>query len=396
MEWLNKNSYIAGYAKSNNLITLDLPVKIAGLDLDDTLMHVVGKRYDFKFELLDKIIPDKIAELIHEGYLIIIFTNQGGMSRSKTFDLVNWKKSIDKLTGMLLSKVKPKDRHYLAIYAAKGYDSFRKPVTGLWQLMKEDLKEEFKIDKLTISNKSFYVGDASGRSKPSYYKKIFSPTSKVGDHSDTDRKFALNIGIKFMTPEQYYRDAKEEPYELSGFNPFEFELPKKVKKIKFTPREKEMIILIGYPGSGKSTYLKNVLVPAGYKVVCQDKCGSKKKCTDLTESFLEKNKNVVIDALNYDLASRKMYIDLAKEYKYKHIRCIIMDTDIEFAKHMNYTRHVYSRAKLVPEIVYNMYKKRYVDPKKKEGFDLIEYQDYIFDNSMLEDRDFYKAFYKFY
>lgn len=38
--------------------------------------------------------------------------------------------------------------------------------------------------------KSFYVGDAAGR---------------TGDHNDTDRKFAVNAGLIFYTPEQYFK-----------------------------------------------------------------------------------------------------------------------------------------------------------------------------------------------
>lgn len=37
---------------------------------------------------------------------------------------------------------------------------------------------------------SFYVGDAAGR---------------AGDHSDTDRKWAVNAKLKFMVPEEHFR-----------------------------------------------------------------------------------------------------------------------------------------------------------------------------------------------
>ena len=36
------------------------------------------------------------------------------------------------------------------------------------------------------------------------FKKKMHPTSNKGDHSDTDFKFALNIGINFLTPEEFY------------------------------------------------------------------------------------------------------------------------------------------------------------------------------------------------
>lgn len=47
---------------------------------------------------------------------------------------------------------------------------------------------------------SFYCGDAAGRPAKGKRKK---------DFSDTDRKFAINIGIKFYTPEMYFLGENE-------------------------------------------------------------------------------------------------------------------------------------------------------------------------------------------
>ncbi len=48
---------------------------------------------------------------------------------------------------------------------------------------------------------SFYVGDMTGRKNDKY---------------DTDLKFALNLQIKFMTPEEYFLDNSSEEKKLSG------------------------------------------------------------------------------------------------------------------------------------------------------------------------------------
>jgi bifunctional polynucleotide phosphatase/kinase len=55
------------------------------------------------------------------------------------------------------------------------------------------------------------VGDAAGRLAG------WKPGAPV-DFGCSDRKFALNVGIGFQTPEQFFLGAKEEPFSL-GFDP---------------------------------------------------------------------------------------------------------------------------------------------------------------------------------
>ena len=66
--------------------------------------------------------------------------------------------------------------------AATASDEYRKPALGMWNHLFP------KNSPHTYEKKSFYCGDAAGRP---------ASAGKSKDFSDSDLKFALNIGIPF-------------------------------------------------------------------------------------------------------------------------------------------------------------------------------------------------------
>jgi bifunctional polynucleotide phosphatase/kinase len=96
----------------------------------------------------------------------------------------------------------------------------------------------------------------------------------VIDHSDGDLKFALNLGLTFLTPEQYFGDGtKSHPLllPLSTFDPREYP---STSLTLFSPLVStegvEVVIFVGLPGSGKSNFYKRIFAPKGYVHVNQD------------------------------------------------------------------------------------------------------------------------------
>ncbi len=368
MDWFETNSFLRGVW--NKLDDLKDPVRIAGFDLDDTLIHrPKSNNPNLKWKLLDSDICLKILELVNDGYAIIVFSNQSGMGTGKTINPQKWRLAMYDLAKILMSKVK---KFYFAVYVAKTYDLYRKPNIGLWHQMKIDLIDEFNLDTIRISKKSFYCGDAGGRTNPSIFRKKLYPSSKKGDFSDTDRKFALNIGIEYFTPEEFYlKDPPvNEPFKLHGLNPKKYIESIQPSNYEFNPRSREMIVLVGAPGSGKTDFYKKYIESFDYVHINQDKCKTKKKCIDSTIAALEDKKSVVIDNTNPDVISRMNYTSLAKKYGYKHIRCIVLNTDIDIAMHLNNVRHVYSGGKIpkISNIVYNIYKKKFCTTTKNGTF----------------------------
>jgi KaiC/GvpD/RAD55 family RecA-like ATPase len=74
-------------------------------------------------------------------------------------------------------------------------------------------------------------------------------------------KFALNVGIEFKTPENLFF-GQIDKIEVKGFDPKTIPEAGEVvvgkgDKVDFV--EKEMVIFVGSPGSGKSTFWKNYM-----------------------------------------------------------------------------------------------------------------------------------------
>jgi len=63
---------------------------------------------------------------------------------------------------------------------------------------------------------SFFCGGEAGR--PAGFDSDGKPIEK--DHSCCDRLFAINIGLKFYTPEEYFwKESTAEVFALPAFNP---------------------------------------------------------------------------------------------------------------------------------------------------------------------------------
>ncbi|KAL3942371.1 MAG: hypothetical protein SGBAC_003437 [Bacillariaceae sp.] len=76
-----------------------------------------------------------------------------------------------------------------------------------------------------------------------------------------------------------------------------------------------MILLIGLPGSGKSTFSNLLMEAMPYKFarINQDQLGSRQKCLKAANQALDENKCIILDRCNFDAAQRSTWLDLAKK-----------------------------------------------------------------------------------
>ena len=204
-----------------------------------------------------------LEQLIKTGYTLIFVTNQLVKGTTPKSEVARMER-VERITNFMRKLSLP-----CMVFIATGDDNYRKPHTGIWEKIREMVP---KIDY------SFFVGDALGRPQ---------------DFADTDKKFAENIGIPWYSPEEIFPPTTV-----------------------ILPKGKNLVITVGAPGTGKSSYSSKYL--GNYIVISSDNYKSnKKKILAVLEEELKKGANgVVVDATNPKQEDREVYYELAPKYGY--------------------------------------------------------------------------------
>ncbi|KAG8163830.1 hypothetical protein KVR01_005748 [Diaporthe batatas] len=362
--------------------------KVAAFDLDSTLItSASGKKFtndpvDWKW--WDTAVPAKLRSIYHEGYRVVILSNQNGLSLHRqpgakgpdnTKRVAPFKQKISAVLAQLDIPT--------SVYAATAKDVFRKPRIGMWHELCDDYHLE-DVDK----DASIFVGDAGGR--------VAVPASGgkkaiAKDFSCSDRNFAYNAGIKYQTPEEFF--LGEQPREFSrDFDVSSYTASDdhgRLDGVVFEKKNaKEIVLFCGPPGAGKSTFYWRYLKPLGYERVNQDMLKSKDKCFKAAREHLEEGESVAVDNTNPDPDVRGQWVDLAKKAGVP-IRCVWFKTPLSIAEHndtvraMNKDMNPEARTAL-PKLAFNGFASRFKQPKASEGFQDIVEVDFQFRGSKEE------------
>lgn len=300
--------------------------KVAMFDMDGTQITaksgVDNGRPENEFDWIwyDKVnVPSKLKRFFKDGYRICIITNQKGISLGKLKD-----SDIKKKIEMFIEEISLP----VQVFVASADDAFRKPQPGIFHFLKEHCMKPHGIEP--DMKASFFVGDAAGRPKT---------MDRVKDFSDFDIKFAKNAGLTFYCPEEFFRNECQRDlilnFDKAEKNPFYHQNEKSQKNEQplmydanyptdteniipsFESKTNIMVILIGSPGSGKSTFCKNYL-PGFVRVNNDNFDGNSKKALQLAKNTLKDTKeNIVIDNTNKDMKTRRDYIEYALKSGYE-------------------------------------------------------------------------------
>ncbi|KAA0198277.1 Bifunctional polynucleotide phosphatase/kinase, partial [Fasciolopsis buskii] len=341
---------------------------ILALDLDNTIITTVsGKTFpkdcnDWK--LLNDKVSAKLKEYHQDGYKIVIMSNQHGIEKGH-ITVPAFQNKIENIVDKIHVPIQ--------VFVSILPDRNRKPLTGMWEQLENNENGNVKVDK----SSSIFCGDAAGRPAQGKQKK---------DFSCSDLLFSMNVGVKFLTPEQLWLNENYTgTFCLPEFNAKRLlENPDPVLPSLIKPSKPEMIILVGFPASGKSHFCRQRLAPLGYTIVSRDTIGTWQKCVQACKAAIAKGQSVVVDNTNMDAESRSRYIDVAKQANCP-VRCFIMDTSVAHARHNERFRMVTDSSHTkVSQMVFNTLKAKYQEPETKEGFSEIIKIPFVLDRSLKE------------
>jgi bifunctional polynucleotide phosphatase/kinase len=349
--------------------------KVIGFDLDSTLIITAsGNKFprdasDWKLAFNKQKMRDKLREYIGQGFKLVLFSNQRGIARGKPTP----QQFGTKLQGVFGEL--GRELVHLAFVCTGNDAASRKPGVGMWELFERQFNGGVAIDRTV----SLYVGDAAGRVDGWKF-------GMKKDFADSDRKFALNVGIGFQTPEEFFLDEKAGAFEFHGFDPKSVQesdsraiMPKLFPSGVPSPVTCEVVVFVGLPASGKSSVYRDGFKSLGYVHINRDTLKTAAKCERVLRAALQGGKPAAVDNTNPSPAARRVWVQIAQEFNVP-VRCVLMDVPKDVALHLNKVRETlpdqYQKAH-VPEMVYNKFAKDYSEPTTSEGFKEVIKLDFV-------------------
>ncbi|KPM37798.1 hypothetical protein AK830_g8760 [Neonectria ditissima] len=359
--------------------------KVAAFDLDSTLITTAsGKKHsggasDWKW--WDNGVPGRLRELYQGGYRVVILSNQGGLTLHFDANYKGPKNSIQKRVGDFKQKCSAVLSSLdlpTTVYAATASDIYRKPRTGMWK----ELCDDYDMSDVDLEN-SVFVGDAGGRTA-SLGKGTDGVVATAKDFSCSDRNFAHNAGIKYLTPEEFFLGAKSRSFirefDLAHYPPRGDAEASDEPRVFDKTNDQDIVLFCGPPGAGKSTFYWKYLKPLGYARINQDTLKTRGKCLQTAREHLGEGDSVAIaandevfaDNTNADPSTRSLWIDEANKFGVP-IRCVWFSTPLPLCEHndavraLNKSMNPESRQAL-PKMAFNGFASKYKAPQQKEGF----------------------------
>lgn len=133
---------------------------------------------------------------------------------------------------------------------------------------------------------------------------------------------------------------------------------------KMLNNKQEIVLMVGYPGSGKTTYTQNNKLwhdpNKDWVILHGDELKTESNIIKMLLKNIKLGKSIVIDATHPSIKKRKVFIDIANSFGIG-IKIIHIQTSFEESLKRNDQRTI-----KVPKIVFYMYRKKFEKPTKNE------------------------------
>jgi bifunctional polynucleotide phosphatase/kinase len=290
--------------------------KIAVFDVDWTIIKPLSdgtfpKSVD-DWQWFRNSVPETIRMYHDQGYKIILWTNQSKVWKVDMIDAVIHKLDIE-----------------IDVVICTNKDDYKPNVDYFW------CNVNTKTGSINLDfEESFMCGDALGRD---------------GDHSSCDLDGANLLNIDCYSPEDIF---PENPSDELILEPTE---------------HKEIIIMSGYPGAGKTTLASGM---KGYRTLSLDNIKTIPKLLKAALLQIEYS-SIIFDATNMTVAKRKVYVDFANRC-HLPVRCVWINMSAQKSIDRNIIR-ASNAGRRVPNVAIYKLRKTAEDPTENEGFKLIRF-----------------------
>eukprot|EP00668_Euglena_longa_P001448 GGOE01001714.1.p1 GENE.GGOE01001714.1~~GGOE01001714.1.p1 ORF type:complete len:390 (-),score=75.53 GGOE01001714.1:165-1262(-) len=322
--------------------------KIASFDLLHCLIvpEAASEGWKYTFDPA----AERLARLNEQGYQVVVFTSISDLQKRR-----------GGLPEDNLRFVELFVRHHAfpIIAVVSGTLAHDRPSAAAFQIFREKMNAAVPPDGALSFHTALRLSDTG------------APLSTEGDEI-----FAKAAGVAFERMDVFFLG---QPIAQPSPATVPVSRPRLLPIILAGASPCELLLLVGPPAAGKSTFAKRWLVPEGYLYVNQDLLGSREKCIEMARDILLRGQRCVVDNTNPDRLTRRYYVAMATKAR-APVRALWMNTPVPLARRLNVMRHETQcgARRLLPEDAFAKYEARFEGPSLAEEFTEIHRVDFEF------------------